>query len=399
MMKTPIRDHQSGVVAMAYKGVKSASGEPHVETLAVHAGSDIDSATGAVTSPIHMSTTFVRSAEGTYTDGFMYGRTDNPNRRALEECLAALEGGERAFAFSSGQAASAAAFMALGAGDHLLLPADIYYLTGVLGSEVLGRWGLETSMVDMSDLDAVRAAIRPNTRMIWVETPSNPRLKIADIAAIVEIAHAAGAWCVCDNTWATPIATRPLLLGADAVMHSTTKYLAGHSDVTGGALILREEGDLCARVKQVQNVGGAVPSPFDCWLLLRSIRTLPWRVRAHSANATAVATSLAAHPAVERVNYPGLPTHEGYDIAQKQMSLPGGMLSIEVRGGAAAALRVTHRVRLFTVATSLGGVESLIEHRRSVEGATSTSPESLLRISVGLEHADDLIADLAEALS
>jgi len=379
--------------------MESASGELHVETLAVHAGSGIDSATGAVTSPIHMSTTFVRSPEGTYTDGFMYGRSDNPNRRALEECLAALEGGSRAFAFSSGQATSAAAFMALRTGDHLLLPADIYYLTGVLGGDLLGRWGLQVSMVDMSDLDAVRAAIRPNTRMLWVETPSNPRLKIVDIAALAEIAHAAGARCVCDNTWATPIATRPLELGADAVMHSTTKYLAGHSDITGGALVVRAEDEFCAAVKQVQNVGGAVPSPFDCWLLLRSIRTLPWRVRAHSANASAVAAALAAHPAIARVNYPGLPTHAGYEIARRQMSLPGGMLSIEVQGGAEAALRVTHRVRLFTVATSLGGIESLIEHRKSVEGPASTTPESLLRVSVGLEHPDDLIADLTEALS
>lgn len=384
---------------MASEGSKAASGTHHFETIAVHAGTHIDGGTGAVTPPIHMSTTFMRNTDGTYTDGFMYGRTDNPNRRALEESLAALEGGVCAFAFASGQAATAAAFLSLRTGDHLVLPADIYYLTGVLGGDLLGRWGLQVSSVDMSDLDAVRAALRPNTRMVWVETPSNPRLKIADIAAIAEIAHAAGAWCVCDNTWATPISTRPLALGADAVMHSTTKYLAGHSDVTGGALIVREEGELSAHIKQAQNVGGAVPSPFDCWLLLRSIRTLPWRVRAHSANAMAVATALAAHPAVERVNYPGLPGHEGYSIASRQMALPGGMLSIEVRGGAEAALRVTHRVRLFTVATSLGGVESLIEHRKSVEGPASSTPESLLRISIGLEHPDDLIADLEEALS
>lgn len=371
----------------------------NVETLAVHVGAKIDGDTGAVTAPIHMSTTFARDENGQLTNGFLYGRSDNPNRRALEELLAALEGGAKALAFSSGQAASAAAFMALNAGDHLLLPADIYYLTGVIGSDLLGRWGLQTSFVDMSDLDAVRAAMRPNTRMVWVETPSNPRLKIADIAAIAEIAHAGGALCFCDNTWATPIATRPLDMGADGVMHSTTKYLAGHSDITGGALILREDGDLYARIKQVQNVGGSVPSPFDCWLLARSIRTLPWRVRAHSANAMAVAQALAEHPAVERVNYPGLASHSGYAVAQRQMALPGGMLSIEVRGGAEEALRVTRRVRLFTVATSLGGVESLIEHRASVEGPNSTTPPSLLRISVGLEHPDDLIDDLAEALT
>lgn len=378
---------------------KRANAWQNVETLAVHVGAGIDGDTGAVTAPIHMSTTFARDGEGQLTNGFLYGRSDNPNRRALEELLAALEGGAQALAFSSGQAASAAAFMALSSGDHLLLPADIYYLTGVIGSDILGRWGLQVSFVDMSDLDAVRAAIRPNTRMLWVETPSNPRLKIADISAIAEIAHAAGAVCFCDNTWATPIATRPLDLGADGVMHSTTKYLAGHSDVTGGALILREEGDLFARIKQVQNVGGAVPSPFDCWLLARSIRTLPWRVRAHSANATAVAQALVEHPAVARVNYPGLASHPGYEIARRQMALPGGMLSIEVHGGAEEALRVTRRVRLFTVATSLGGVESLIEHRASVEGPNSTTPASLLRISVGLEHPDDLIDDLAEALT
>lgn len=370
-----------------------------VETIAVHAGAHVDPATGAVTPPIHLSTTFERAADGSYTDGYVYGRSDNPNRRALEECLTALEGGAAAIAFPSGQAATAGVLGALRPGDHLLLPDDCYFGTRRLADEVLAPWGLTWSAVDMTDLTAVAAALRPTTRMVWIETPSNPRLKIADIEALGALAHSAGALVACDNTWATSLATQPLALGADFVVYATTKYLGGHSDLTGGAVIAAHNDETFARMRLAQTVGGSVPSPFDCWLLLRSIRTLPYRMRAHTANAQAVAEALQGHPALARVNYPGLTTHPGHAIARRQMALFGGMLSIELHGGAEAALAASRKVRLFTRATSLGGVESLIEHRYSVEGAFSVAPPSLLRISVGLEHPDDLIADLRQALA
>lgn len=371
----------------------------HIETIAVHAGSRIDPATGSVAPPLYPSTTFARAADGTYTDGFVYARTDNPNRRALEECLAALEGGAEAIAFASGQAASAAVLGMLGPGDHVLLPDDIYFGTRVLARDLLGRWGLVSSTVDMTDLDAVRAALRPQTRLVWVETPSNPRLKVTDIAAVAGIAHGAGALVACDNTWATPVGTRPLALGADFAVHATTKFLGGHSDLTGGAVVAARSDDATARVRQAQTIGGSVPGAFDCWLLLRSIRTLPWRVRAQSAHAQQVAEALAAHSRVAQVHYPGLASHPGHAIAARQMEVFGGMLSVELHGAPADALAVAGRTRLFTQATSLGGVESLIEHRYSVEGANSVAPPTLLRLSVGLEHPADLIADLLEALS
>ena len=377
---------------------KGAASTEHLETLAVHAGRRPDPATGAVMPPIHLSTTFERAADGTYTDGFVYTRSENPNRRALEECLAALEGGAEAAAFSSGMAASAAIFQTLGTGDHVIFPDDVYFGTSRLLREVLGPWELAYSVVDMTDLAAVRAAVRPQTKLIWVETPSNPLLKISDIAAIAEIAHAAGARCAVDNTWPSPAGQQPLALGADLVMHATTKYLGGHSDLLGGAVIARTSDAFFERIRLVQTVGGAVPSPFDCWLLMRSIRTLPYRLRAHTENAQRVAEFLASHPAVAVVHYPGLPTHPGYAVAQRQMKLSGGMLSIQVHGGAAEAMAVAARVQLFTRATSLGGIESLIEHRASVEGPHSTTPANLLRISIGLEHPDDLIADLRQAL-
>ncbi len=370
----------------------------HLETLAVHAGRRPDLATGAVMPPIHLSTTFERAADGSYTDGYVYTRSENPNRRALEECLAALEGGSVAAAFGSGMAAIAAIFQALGTRDHVIFPDDVYFGTSRLLREVLGPWELDYSVVDMTDLDAVRAALRPQTRLVWVETPSNPLLKITDIAAVAEIAHAADARCAVDNTWPSPAGQQPLALGADLVMHATTKYLGGHSDLLGGAVVGRENDAFFERIRLVQTVGGAVPSPFDCWLLMRSIRTLPYRMRAHAENAQRVAEFLADHPAVAVVHYPGLPTHPGFAIAQRQMKLPGGMLSIQVHGGAEEAMAVAARVKLFTRATSLGGVESLIEHRASVEGPHTTTPANLLRISIGLEHPDDLIADLHQAL-
>jgi cystathionine gamma-synthase len=349
--------------------------------------------------PIHLSTTFERNADGGYPAGYVYGRSDNPNRRTLEACLAVLEGGAAACAFSSGMAATTAVFQALSAGDHVIVPGDVYFGTGKVAQEVFGRWGLGCSIVDLTNLEEVKAAVRTNTKLIWVETPSNPLLKITDIAAVSRIAHAVGALCVVDNTWPSPVCQRPLALGADIVMHSTTKYLGGHSDLTGGALIVGKTGEFYEHLRTIQQWGGAAPSPFDCWLLRRSISTLPYRMRGHCENAVRVAQFLAAHPTVEAVHYPGLPGHPGHEVAARQMSHFGGMLSIQVKGGAVEALAVANKVEIFTQATSLGGVESLIEHRASVEGPASRTPPNLLRISVGLEHADDLMADLERALS
>ena len=369
-----------------------------LETLAIHTGRQVDVATGAVMPPLHLSTTFARNADGTYQDGFVYGRSDNPNRRELEACLAALEGGAAALAFASGMAATTAVLQTLAAGDHVIVPNDAYFGTGKVTQEIFGRWGLLCSIVDLTDLAAVAAAIRPNTRLVWIETPSNPLLKITDIAAVSSLAHQVGALCVVDNTWPSPVGQQPLAHGADVVMHSTTKYLGGHSDLTGGALIGREAGDWWQQLRTVQQWGGAVPSPFDCWLLRRSLSTLSYRVRAHSEHAGKVARFLADHPAVAAVHYPGLADHPGHAVARRQMTNFGGMMSIQVQGGASEALAVANRVKLFTQATSLGGVESLIEHRASVEGPASRTPPNLLRVSVGLEHPDDLIADLDQAL-
>jgi cystathionine gamma-synthase len=280
----------------------------------------------------------------------------------------------------------------------VLLPDDLYHGTRRFVREILGPWGLEHDFIDMTDLRVVEESMRPATRLVWVETPSNPLLKIADIAAIAEIAHAGGARVAVDNTWASPMGQQPLALGADLVMHATTKYLGGHSDLLGGAIITRENDEFFAKLSTIQKVGGAVPSPFDCWLLLRSIRTLPYRMRAHAANAEAVARFLAEQPAVEAVHYPGLKSHPGHAVAARQMRMYGGMLSVQIKGGMEEAMGVAARVKLFTRATSLGGVESLIEHRASVEGPHGNTPPNLLRVSVGLEHPEDLIADLEQAL-
>ena len=368
-----------------------------VETLAVHAGHEVDAATGAVATPIHLSTTFERDAEGNYPHGYIYGRSANPNRHALEVALAALEGGEEAAAFASGLAASSAVLQSTASGDHVVAPTDVYHGMTKLLREIYMRWGLEVTFVDMTNLEAVRSAIRPQTKLIWIETPSNPLLKITDIAAVAEIARAAGAICACDNTWA-PIVQRPLDLGCDLVMHSTTKYLGGHSDVTGGAIVARTATDFFARVREIQTTCGGVPSPFDCWLILRGMRSLPWRMRGHCENALKVATWLTDHAQVEAVHYPALETHAGREIAARQMNAFSGMLSFEVRGGRDAALAVAARTKIFIQATSLGGVESLIEHRASIKGEDPRMPQGLLRLSMGLEHPDDLIEDLAQAL-
>jgi cystathionine gamma-synthase len=370
-----------------------------LETLLVHAGHAPDPATGAVAPPIHLSTNFAREADNSLPHGFLYARSENPTRAALERALAPLEGGAVAFAFASGMAATSAMLQSLQPGDHVIAPHDAYYGTAKVLREVFGRWGLASSFVDMTDPAAVERAVTPRTRLVWIETPSNPALAVTDIAAIAGIARAAGALVVCDNTWATPLLQRPLELGADVVMHATTKYLAGHGDVTGGALVLREEGDLAARLRLVQTVGGAVPSPFDCWLVHRGLRTLAHRMRGHCDNAERVAAFLKSHRAVEGVHYPGLVGDAGHEVASRQMRRYGGMISVRIRGGAPAALGVVSRVELFTRATSLGGPESLIEHRASSEGPGSTTPPGLLRLSIGLEHPDDLIEDLDQALA
>jgi cystathionine gamma-synthase len=368
-----------------------------IETLAVHAGQAIDPATGAVSAPIYLSTTFERDIEGSYSRGFMYTRNNNPNREALERGVSMLEGGQSAAAFGSGTAAAMALFQALAPGDHVLAHVDAYYGTSRLLREIFLRWGLEADFIDMSNLEEVKKALRPRTRLAWAETPSNPLLKIVDLAAVVKIVHDTGALCVCDNTWA-PILQRPFELGADLILHSTTKYFGGHCDVAGGIVVARKESEFFQRVRAIQYSGGAVPSPFDCWLILRGMRTLPWRMRAHSENGMKVAEFLAQHRKVEGVHYPGLRSHPGYEITQRQMSMFGGMLSFQVKDGRDAAMSVAAKTKIFTRATSLGGVESLIEHRASIEGAGTTSPENLLRLSIGLENADDLIEDLDQAM-
>src|SRR5438270_2113320 len=372
-----------------------------IETRAVHAGRHIDPATGAVTAPIHLSTTFERGPTGDYPLGFSYSREDNPNRRALEECLASLELGKEALCFSSGLAVATALIQGLEPGDHIIAPDDVYWGLRKVINEVFGKWGLETTYVDMTSIDDFHAAIRPNTRLVWVETPSNPLMKVTDLTAIAALARGASPniVTVCDGTFATPVLQQPLDCGIDMVAHSTTKYIGGHSDVVGGALITRNQNYLFERARKSQRYGGSVPSPFDCWLTLRGIDTLPWRVRAQSENAMKVARFLALHSAVEKVHYPGLPDHAGHKVAARQMSGFGGMLSFQVRGSRETAMAVAARCQLFLRATSLGGAHSLIEHRASIEGPNTRTPQNLLRCSIGLEHPDDLMADLSQALA
>src|SRR5437773_489574 len=310
-----------------------------IETVAVHAGHAIDLATGAVSAPIHLSTTFERDVEGGYPRGFMYTRNNNPNRQALEQGISALEGEATAAAFASGTGATMAIFQALAPGDHVLAHIDAYYGTSRLLREIFLRWGLEADFIDMSDLAAVKKALRKKTRLAWMETPSNPLLKIVDIAAVMQIVHDAGVLCVCDNTWA-PVLQRPFDLGADLILHSTTKYFGGHCDVLGGIVVTKTYNEFFQRIRGIQYEGGAVPSPFDCWLILRGMRTLPWRMRAHSGNAMKIAEFLARHPKVKRVHYPGLQSHPGHKIAAAEMSMFGGMLSLEVKDGYDAAMSV-----------------------------------------------------------
>jgi cystathionine gamma-synthase len=368
-------------------------------TICVHAAHTPDLATGALAPPIHLTTTFERDADGGYPRGYRYSREGTPNRAALESCLAALEGGVGAAAFASGLAANMAVLELLGAGERLVAQLGGYYGTLRQFTEIAQRRGVLVEFADFCDPQAVRAAARAGARMLWLETPTNPLLSVADLKLMATIGHQAGALVVCDNTFATPICQRPFELGVDLVIHSGTKYLGGHSDVLSGAVIVREDGALVERLQEWQRMGGAALAPFDCWLLRRSIATLALRVRSQCSSALRIAEFLARHPAIEQVFYPGLPQHRGHDIAAAQM--PGGfgaMLSMCVRGGEQAALAVAARTRLFTRATSLGAVESLIEHRASIEGPGSTTPQNLLRLSIGIEDADDLLADLDQAL-
>jgi cystathionine gamma-synthase len=371
-----------------------------IETLAVHAGRHIDSATGAVAQPIHLSTTFERDPDGKWPRGYTYTREENPNRDTLEDCLAALEGGRECLVFASGLAVVTAVVQAMEPGDHLLFPDDVYYGLRRVVNDVFAKSGLTAAFVDMTNVDAVRAAVQPNTRLLWVETPSNPMLRITDLEAIAKLAREINAITVCDGTFATPVLQRPLDFGIDMVMHSTTKALNGHSDVLGGALITRHDNYLFERARKFQKYGGAVPSPFDCWLTRRGIDTLPLRVREQSRNAQQLAEFLTWHREVEQVNYPGLTQHPHHELALRQMPGGfGGMLSFHVRGGQAQAMEVAARTQIFTRATSLGGTHSLIEHRASVEGPGSKTPRNLLRISAGIENTQDLIADLDQALT
>ena len=370
-----------------------------LETLAIHAGRAPDPATGAVREPIHLSTTFERGPDGAYPKGYYYSRSGNPNRTALEQAVAALEGGVEAVAFASGSAATLAVFSLAAADRRIVCSSDCYHGTAKQLRELLPRWGAVVEFVDTTDLAAVETALEPGAALLWVETPSNPLLRVSDIAALADLAHAQGAMLACDNTFASPVLQQPLALGADIVMHSTTKVLGGHSDVLGGVVVVREPGETLGRLRDFQGAGGGVPSPFDCWLLLRSLATLPLRVRAQSAGALAIAQFLAQHPGVECVHYPGLASHPGHALAARQMHDGfGAVVSLQVPGGAADALAVAARARLFTRATSLGGVESLIEHRASMEGPATRTPPNLLRLAVGLEHPDDLVADLDRAL-
>jgi cystathionine gamma-synthase len=379
----------------------SSPADDRFETRAIHAGQEPDPTTGAVVVPVHLTSTYAQEAVGVHR-GYEYSRTDNPTRHALEACLADLESARHGLAFASGMAAEDAILRLLRPGDHVIASADAYGGTYRLLSRVHQPAGVDFTVVDLADVGAVEAAWRDETRLVWVETPTNPRLSIVDITRLADLAHARGGWCVVDNTFATPYLQQPLGLGADLVVHSTTKYLGGHSDVVGG-FVATSDDDLAARLRFLQNAVGAVPGPLDCYLVLRGVKTLAVRMDRHCQSAAAVADALQRHPAVAEVLWPGLPSHPGHDLAAKQMRDFGGMVSFTLRGGEDVAVAVAAATRLFTLAESLGAVESLIEHpgrmtHASVAEAPGAVDPALLRLSVGLEHVDDLIADLTAAL-
>ncbi|HEX2267073.1 MAG TPA: cystathionine gamma-synthase [Actinomycetota bacterium] len=371
------------------------------ETKAIHAGQEPEPTYGAVNVPIYQTSTYVQAAVGEHK-GYEYARTGNPTRTVLETALAALEQGHGALCFASGMAAEATFLQLLKTGDHVVLGDDVYGGTYRLVARVLSEWGLEFDTVDLADHDALRKAIREETRVVWVETPTNPLLKIVDIAAVADIAHEAGAWCVVDNTFATPYLQQPITLGADAVVHSATKYLGGHSDVVGGVAVTTTP-EMQERMAFLQNAAGAVPGPLDCFLVLRGVKTLAVRMEAHCRNAALIAEFLSGHPRVRAVYYPGLPSHPDHDVAARQMKAFGGMVSFET-STEDDALEVCKRTQLFFLGESLGGVESLIEHpakmtHASVAGSPLEVSGTLVRLSVGIEHPDDLLKDLEQALS
>jgi cystathionine gamma-synthase len=369
-----------------------------IETIAIHAGNQIDESTRAVIQPLVMSTTFERNANGDYEKGFIYSRSGNPNRIMLENVLAKLENGEAAAAFSSGNAAGMTVVQSLKTGPPLKSPDDMYHGLRNQFKNLFGEI-LEFDFVDVNDIDVLRAHIKPNTGLIWIETPSNPLLKIIDIKKVVTLAKQHNIKVACDNTFATPLGQQPLSMGVDLVMHSSTKYFGGHSDLMGGALIAAKKDDWWAKMEQIQQMGGAIPSPTDCYWLVRSIKTLPYRMRGHNHNAQLLAEYLEKHSKVERVLYPGLTSHPQHNLAAEQMLNFGGVLSFCIKGNAADAMKLSSNLNLFTTATSLGGVESLIEHRASIEGPDTKTPQNLLRVSVGLEHIEDLIEDMEQALA
>jgi len=372
--------------------------KPKFETLAIKSTENQFSNVEPVSTPIYLSSTYKRNSDGSYNNDLVYSRSDNPNRKIVEHSIAQLENGKHAFAFSSGMAAVSAIFQSLKTGDHIILPDDIYYAIKNLMEQVFKPWELTYDLVDMTDLKAIENAIKPSTSLIWIESPSNPQLKISDIAAISKIAKNKNILCVVDNTWATPVFQNPLELGATIVLHSSTKYFGGHSDVIGGCVVVNND-TLAEKIKAIQVLSGAVPSPFDCWLIARGIQTLHLRVTKQAENALKLAQYLENHQKIEKVNYPGLEIHSQHLIAKRQLKNGfGAMLSILIKGNEKETFEISTKLKYFTTATSLGGVESLVEHRKSVEGKESPTPSNLLRISVGIEHIDDLIADWENAL-
>jgi len=373
--------------------------KPNFETLAIESTKNAFSNSEPISTPIYLSSTYKRNADGTYNNDFVYSRIENPNRSILEKSIAKLENGTYAFAFSSGMAAINTVIQCLKSGDHILLPDDIYYAIRKLLDEVFKNWNLTYDLVDMTNLNALKDSIKQNTALIWLESPSNPQLKISDIASISKIAHNYNALCVVDNTWATPVFQNPLELGADIVVHSTTKYFGGHSDVLGGCIVLNSD-NLASKIKSIQYLSGAVPSPFDCWLIARGIQTLHLRVHKQTENALKLALYLENHSKIEKVLYPGLKSFQQHSLAKiQQKNGFGAMLSVLLKASKEETIKISTNLQYFATATSLGGVESLVEHRKSIEGEKSLTPDNLLRISVGIEHIDDLIADWEQALN
>ncbi|MEQ9591177.1 MAG: aminotransferase class I/II-fold pyridoxal phosphate-dependent enzyme [Cyclobacteriaceae bacterium] len=370
-----------------------------LETICAHAGAIADKLTGAVTSPVYLSTTYNYEPTGEEPDGFVYTRLNNPTRSQLEQILTQLERGEDAAAFASGSAAAQACFTSLSPGDHLIVNEDVYTGVRTMLLDIFIPWGLEVTFADLTDLQNLERSIKPNTKLVWTESPTNPQLGVVDLKKLIKSCKSRQIRVAIDNTFATPYSQNPLALGADLVMHSTTKYLSGHSDVLGGALITAKQDVQWEKIRQIQQILGAVPSPFDCWLIMRGIRSFVPRMETHLKNAKAIAAFLDKHPMVEKALYPGLTSNSGYAIAKEQMRGSGAMVSILVKGGKKEAVLFIKNLKIFTNATSLGGTESLVEHRKSVEGPESPTPDSLVRMSIGLENVDDLINDLDQALN